>query len=42
MRRSLQEKIEQVLARDENRWIKGLAPQEAEALKKAYKERYNQ
>jgi len=30
------------LGRDENRWIKGLSPEEAEALKKSYKERYYQ
>ena len=37
-----QAKVDQLLARAENRWIKGLSPQEAEALKKSYKERYNQ
>ena len=30
------------VARDENRWIKGLSPEEAEALKKSYKERFSQ
>jgi hypothetical protein len=42
LKNKYQDKVEQVLAREENRWIKGLSPQEAEALKKAYKERYNQ
>jgi hypothetical protein len=37
-----QEKVEQLLAKDEHRWLKGLSPEEVEALKKGYKERYNQ
>jgi hypothetical protein len=28
--------------KEENRWIKGLPPQEIEALQKACKDRYNQ
>jgi hypothetical protein len=42
LKKKYQEKVTQLLARDENRWIKGLSPEEAEALKKSYKERYNQ
>jgi cytochrome c553 len=42
LKKKYQEQVEQLLARDEHRWIKGLAPQEAEALKKSYRERYNQ
>ncbi len=42
LKQKYQQKVEQLLARDENRWIKGLSAQEAEALKKSYKERYNQ
>jgi len=42
LKKKYQEKVEQLLARDEHRWIKGLSPQEAEALKKSYRERYNQ
>ena len=42
LRKKYQEKVTQLLTRDENRWIKGLSPEEAAALKKACKERYNQ
>jgi len=42
LRKKYQEKVTQLLARDENRWIKGLSPEEAAALKKSYKERYHQ
>jgi hydroxylamine dehydrogenase len=42
LKKKYQDIVEQILAKDENRWIKGLSPQEAEALKKAYQERYNQ
>ena len=42
LKKEYQEKVEQLLARDEHRWIKGLSPQEAEDLKKSYRERYNQ
>jgi hypothetical protein len=42
LKKKYQEKVTQLLARDENRWIKGLSPEEAAALKKSYKERYNQ
>lgn len=42
LKQKYQQKVAQLLARDENRWINGLSPQEAEALKKSYKERYNQ
>ncbi len=34
--------IQQLLTRDEHRWLKGLSAEEAEALKKSYRERYNQ
>ena len=34
--------IQQLLTRDEHRWLKGLSPEEVEALKQSYKERYNQ
>ena len=34
--------IQQLLTRDEHRWLKGLSPEEVEALKNSYKERYNQ
>jgi hypothetical protein len=42
LKKKYQEKVEQLLMKEENRWIKGLSPQEIEALQKAYKERYNQ
>ena len=35
-------KIDAPNARDENVWLKGLPPEEAESLRKAYKSRYNQ
>ena len=34
-------KIEAMLASEEHAWLKGLSPEEAEALRKTYKERYN-
>ena len=35
-------KVQQLLTKEEHRWLKGLSPQEVEALQKGYKERYNQ
>ncbi len=37
-----EEKIQQLLTQDEHLWRKGLSPEEAEAVCKMYKERYNQ
>ncbi len=37
-----EKKVAELLARDENVWRIGLKPEEAEALRKEYKERYNQ
>ena len=37
LREKYQEKVTQLLARDESRWIKGLSPEEAAALKKAFR-----
>jgi len=42
LKKKYQARVDGLLAQDENRWIKGLSSQEAEALKKSYKERYNQ
>lgn len=42
MRQKYEEKVKQLLARPENIWQKGLSPEEAEALRKMYEERYNQ
>jgi hydroxylamine dehydrogenase len=35
-------KIDALIAQDEHVWLKGLSPQEAEQLRKAYKARYNE
>ncbi len=35
-------RIAELLTQEEHRWMKGLDPKEAEALRKAYQERYNQ
>ncbi len=37
-----EEKIQELLTQDEHLWRKGLSPEEAEAVRKMYKERYNQ
>jgi len=37
-----QRKVDELLSQDEHVWLKGLTPEEAEALRKSYKERYNQ
>ncbi|MBI4026239.1 MAG: hypothetical protein HY360_14730 [Verrucomicrobia bacterium] len=37
-----EKKIQEMLTWDEHVWLKGLKPEEAEALRKMYKERYNQ
>jgi hypothetical protein len=37
-----EQKVGDLLARPEHVWLKGLSPQEAEALRKAYQQRYNQ
>jgi hypothetical protein len=37
-----QKKVDELLTHPEHRWLKGLTPQEAEALRKAYEQRYNQ
>jgi hypothetical protein len=35
-----QKKVDELLTRPEHRWLKGLSPEEAEALRKAYEKRY--
>ena len=35
-------KIQQLLTKEEHRWLKGLSPAEVEALQKEYKQRYDQ
>jgi hypothetical protein len=42
LKKKYQQRVQQLLAREENRWIQGLSAPEAEALKKSYQERYNQ
>ena len=42
MRQKYEEKVKQLLAKDEHIWQKGLSPEEAEELRKMYEERYNQ
>ena len=36
------DEVQQLLTRDEHRWLKSLSPEEVEPLKNSYKERYNQ
>ncbi len=36
------QRVAEMLTQPEHRWMEGLSPAEAEALRKAYKERYNQ
>jgi hydroxylamine dehydrogenase len=35
-------KVAELLAKEEHRWLRGLRPEEAEALRKAYRQRYGQ
>jgi hydroxylamine dehydrogenase len=36
------QRVAELLAADEHRWMKGLSPEDAEALRRMYKQRYNQ
>jgi hypothetical protein len=42
LRQKYEQKVRQLLAQDAHVWQKGLKPEEAEALRKMYRERYNQ
>ncbi len=42
MKRKYERKVQEHLAKEEPQWLKGLKPEEAEALKKMYEQRYNQ
>jgi hypothetical protein len=42
MREKWEGKVEEILAQEEHAWMKGLSPEEAEALRKMYKERYGE
>jgi hypothetical protein len=37
-----QTRVRELMAKDENRWLEGLSAEEAEALRKSYKDRYGQ
>jgi hypothetical protein len=37
-----QRKVDEHLAQEEHTWMKGLSPEEAEALRKMYEKRYDQ
>ncbi len=42
LKKKYEEKVAALLAQPEHLWRKGLKPEEAEALRKSYKERYGQ
>ncbi len=42
MKQKYEAKVQQILTQPEHRWIKGLDPDEAEAMRQMYQERYNQ
>ena len=42
MERKYERRVQELLARPENLWLKGLSAEEAEALRKTYEERYDQ
>jgi hydroxylamine dehydrogenase len=42
MERKYKQKVETLLAQEEHTWVKGLSEDEAEALRKMYKDRYNE
>jgi hypothetical protein len=42
LRQKYQKKVNEILARDENLWKRGLSPEEAARLRESYKERYGQ
>lgn len=42
MQLKYENKIEALLAQEEHRWMKGLSPEEAQALREMYHERYDQ
>ncbi len=42
LKKKYEKKVAALLAQPEHVWLKGLKPEEAEALRKEYKERYNQ
>ena len=40
MRKKYEKKIAEIMARDENKWIRGLSPQEAARLRETYRLKY--
>jgi hypothetical protein len=42
MKRKYENLIDEMMAQEEHTWMKGLSPEEAEALRKMYKDRYNE
>jgi hypothetical protein len=42
LKEKYEKKIAEMLTAEEHAWLKGLTPEEAESLRKMYKERYNQ
>lgn len=42
MKEKYERAVAKILAQDENIWLKGLTPKEAEELRKTYKSRYNE
>ena len=42
MKEKYERRVQELLARPENLWLKGLSAEEAEALRRAYEERYDQ
>jgi hydroxylamine dehydrogenase len=42
VRTKYERKVEELLTRDEHLWMKGLSPEEAEALREMYRERYGE
>jgi len=42
LKRKWENRIEALLAQEEHTWMKGLSPEEAEALRRTYESRYNQ
>jgi hypothetical protein len=42
MKKKWTEKVEELMAQEEHAWLKGLSPEEAESLRKMYRERYGE
>jgi hypothetical protein len=42
LRKKYEAKVQELLAKGEHAWLKGMMPGEAEALRKEYRQRYDQ